>query len=145
MNEPNENGATSTPNDVAHDEKSDFQNFYKYYSNLLRTWLVAYGIGGPVILLTNDHLWAKVIEAGNQTIIGIMFLSGVGLQVFLAFLNKSLMWNLYFGYVSPGFRDKWPHRLSDKLSEQYWIDILIDGISIGLMAVATSLAFAALV
>lgn len=145
MNEPNENGITSTPNDVAHDEKSDFQNFYKYYSNLLRTWLVAYGIGGPVILLTNDNVWSRIVGSGNQVAIGVMFLLGVAMQVALALLNKTVNWNLYFGFVSPSFRDKWPHRLSDKLSEQYWIDILIDGISIGLMAIATALAFAALV
>jgi len=46
-------------------EREEYFKAYEEYSKVLRTWFVAYGIGGPVLLLTNETL-AKAIKASGQ-------------------------------------------------------------------------------
>ena len=45
-------------------KEGHFQN-YSDYSRTLRAWLVAYGIGGPVLFLTNDKVATRVAESGH--------------------------------------------------------------------------------
>ena len=73
-------------------EREEYFKAYEEYSKVLRTWFVAYGIGGPVLLLTNQTL-AKAIKASGQgKSLAALFLAGVALQVVLAALNKFSMW-----------------------------------------------------
>src|SRR5713101_4478781 len=75
------------------------EGFYKAYeehSRTLRAWLVAYGIGGPVLMLTNDHISLTLSGSGHARTIAILFLGGVVLQVLLTAVNKTAMWICYF-------------------------------------------------
>lgn len=74
------------------DSRSELYAAYDGYSRALRTWLVAYGIGAPVLLMTNDALWLAVAESGDAAWIGALFLVGVALQVVLTAVNKTAMW-----------------------------------------------------
>ena len=55
---------------------------------MLRLWLVAYGVGGPVLLLSSSEVTAKVVASGQAYLIVVPFLLGVPLQVVNAALNK---------------------------------------------------------
>ena len=68
---------------------------YAEYSKTLRTWLVAYGIGAPVLFLTNETLARTFVKSPQARIVAFSFLMGVLLQVFLALLNKNVMWVCY--------------------------------------------------
>ena len=114
-----------------------YYSAYQYHSNLLRTWLVAYGIGGPVLLFTNDSLWGQLRESGEVIFVGTLFLIGVACQIFLAGLNKTVMWTLYFGEGDPQFQEKCRYKIMAWLSGQIWIDLGFDIASMGLMAWAT--------
>jgi hypothetical protein len=122
-------------------ESEGYYKVYEEYSKVLRTWLVAYGIGAPVLLFTNDHLAEVIRRSHAATEIASFFLIGVGLQVLLAAVNKNVMWMLYWGAKHRGLQEKLWHRAAAIVSRQFWIDILIDLSSLVLFGCATLLAF----
>ena len=129
-------------NDVSLAESAKgYYSAYQYHSNLLRTWLVAYGIGGPVLLFTNESLWHQLKVSGEVIVIGTLFLIGVACQIFLAALNKAVMWTLYFGEGDLQFQKKRRYKIMAWLSGQIWIDLGFDIASMVLMAWATVTVF----
>jgi hypothetical protein len=118
---------------------------YEEYSRTLRNWLTAYGIGAPVILLSNEKIWLAVLASEKALLASAFFLGAVSIQVILAALNKSLMWALYFGTEHPEFRSRRRYRVADWFSEQFWFDFICDSISVILLAVATLLVIRAVV
>lgn len=118
------------------DADGHFQN-YSEYSKTLRSWLVAYGIGAPVLFLTNKDVSARVASSGHAVMITSFFLVGVALQIFLSVINKWAAWHMYKGAVDG------PHRVTKQfafwgwINEQSWIDFLIDLTSLFAFVVAT--------
>lgn len=79
--------------------------------------------------------------SGHARKIAICFLIGVALQVVLATANKATMWMLYRGEESEEFRLRKRYRISDWLSDQFWIDFLVDVLAMALFGYATYRAF----
>lgn len=119
-----------------------FYKSYSEYSKTLRTWFVAYGIGGPVVLLSNNTAWGWLVASGKVSRMGVLFLLGGVLQVVGALLNKHAMWYLYVGEYKPETKTNLSFRIADKYSDQGWIDVVIDLITLVLFAWATWVAFA---
>jgi hypothetical protein len=120
------------------------EGYYKSYaefSKTLRTWFVAYGIGGPVVLLSNNVAWGWLVKSGHASKMGLLFLIGGGLQVVGALLNKHVMWCLYFGELTPAKKGKRTYKIFDWYSDQDWIDVAIDLATLFFFAWATWLAF----
>lgn len=118
-----------------------FYATYDHYSKLLRTWLVAYGIGGPVLLLSSDSLLARLSESDSSRSIAAFFLIGVALQVLLASINKTVMWVCYYGELYPDYCSKRRYRFCAWASEQFWLDFVVDLASMILFGLATYEAF----
>ena len=119
-----------------HDHDGHFAN-YAEYSKTLRSWLVAYGIGAPVLLLLSKDAPAKVAQSEHIKLIVTLFLFGVALQIALALLNKWAAWNMYKGAYSEHLaRRSDPacdnHHLSGSykfwgfINRQSWVDMLVD-------------------
>ncbi len=117
---------------------------YESYAVNLRTWLVAYGIGGPVLFLNQSTVWSQLTAGGRAPVVAGLFLTGVCLQVLLATLNKTVMWVCYYGEVEPVNKAKWYYRWSEWLASAFWIDFLVDLASLAAFAWATTLVFLAL-
>jgi hypothetical protein len=117
---------------------------YKDHSNVLRTWLTAYGIGAPVLLLSQEKLWEKLGQAGNLREIAIVFLAGVAIQAMLAALNKYVMWSCYYGETSESYAKGWLFKVSQVVANQAWIDLLVDIVSIACFVWGTYLCFRSL-
>jgi hypothetical protein len=116
-------------------DREEYFKAYEEYSKVLRTWFVAYGIGGPVLLLTNETL-AKAIKASGQgKSLAALFLAGVAFV--LAALNKFSMWGIYFGELKVTFKSSRRYRVSHWYSEQFWIDFAVDVSTLILFALAT--------
>jgi hypothetical protein len=111
--------------EVDEDKAGHFQN-YADYSRTLRTWLVAYGIGGPVIFLTNDKVADRVAKSGHSQDIVALFLFGVGLQVVLSFINKWVAWHLYRGAEDAEYQETSKYKFWHAISEQSWLDLAVD-------------------
>lgn len=118
---------------------------YEEHAKTLRAWLVAYGIGGPVLIVTQEPVWRKLASSGHLRTTAVLFLLGVALQVLLAALNKSAMWACYFGELEPDFKRRRRYRFAHWLAERYSIDLICDLSAICLFGAATYLAFDALV
>jgi hypothetical protein len=127
----------SNAGDEAEDSSAELYAAYEEHSKTLRTWLVAYGVGAPVLLLTNDSIWKALAGSGTAPEIGTMFLIGAALQVSLAAINKAAMWVSYYGEIEPGYRTKTRYRLAHWVAQQFWIDLLIDLASMILFGMAT--------
>lgn len=98
-----------------------------------------------MLLLTNERIATALAQSGQARLIAVCFLVGVALQVVLAAINKSTMWILYWGQQSEVLRETRRYRIADWISEQFWIDFLVDIAAMTLFAYATYCAFAIVV
>lgn len=123
--------------DDSSDNSEELYAVYEGYAQTLRTWFVAYGIGGPVLFLSSDVLREQLVASGWAPTVSILFLMGVVLQVVLAAVNKTAMWGCYYGEIEPGFCGRWQHRTCCWVAKQFWIDLIVDVASLVLFAVGT--------
>lgn len=128
---------------------------YAEYSKTLRSWLVAYGIGGPVLLLVSKDAPAKLATSPNLNVIVSLFVIGVALQILLAFVNKWAAWQMYSGAFdrhreASGDSDCKMHhttrtyRAWNWINNQSWIDFLVDLGALTSFSIATWMAMKAL-
>ena len=110
---------------------------YADYARTLRAWLVAYGIGAPVIFLGNEKMWDVLRKSGKAGSIGPLFLVGVALQVVITFLNKFSMWALYYGEIEASVKNRWYYKAADWFSDKIIIDIVVDLATITILTLAT--------
>jgi hypothetical protein len=118
---PSESKAIKEENDA-----SDYFKVYQEYSKVLRTWFAAYGIGAPVLILTNEGISKAIKASGDSKCIASFFLIGVSLQVVLAVINKMTMWGMYYGEVNLKFKKSRSYIFADWLAVQFWMDIFVD-------------------
>lgn len=116
---------------------SEIYGSYEEYSKTLRTWFVAYGVGAPVIFLSNEALTKKVLGAPDSKCLIAAFFAGVVIQVILTIINKNIMWGCYYGEINTEFKSTRRYKTADWLSRQYWIDIIFDLISLTLLSYAS--------
>jgi hypothetical protein len=120
---------------------AELYSAYEDYSKTLRTWLVAYGVGAPVLFLTNERVSTLIAKSGLGRPIALMFLIGVALRILLAVVNKTAMWTCYYGEQNPDFKARRRWKVADWVSEQFWFDFAIDGLTVVLFSWATWCAF----
>ncbi len=58
-------------------QAEDYLEAYAEYSKVTRMWFVAYGIGAPVLFLTNDALLKILKKSGCARCVAGFFLAGV--------------------------------------------------------------------
>jgi hypothetical protein len=127
-------------------DEAQFLEAYGEYAKTLRAWLVAYGIGAPVLFFSNDKVSAKMAMAAETPLIAKLFLVGVTLQVVLAALNKTVMWACYHRERNLAIcKDQKFFTLMYWLSDQFWIDFVVDLATGGLFIYATWRTFSILV
>ena len=111
---------------------------YEQHMNTLRAWFVAYGVGGPVLFITQKEFASTLIGSGESRLVGVLFLVGVLLQALVALLNKWVNWGLYY-FDEDNEDDEKPklQTLCEKISSKVWIDIIADVATLILFSVAT--------
>ena len=122
-------------------QADQYFNVYAELSKTLRTWLVAYGIGAPIVLLTNASFSTVIRKAGDSKYIAGAFLLGVAAQVALAAINKISMWALYYGETQPAYKMTRRFKFAHLVSETFAIDFLLDIGAIVAFTWATWVAF----
>lgn len=116
---------------------------YVEYSRTLRAWLISYGIGAPVLFITQESLAKNILESGNAKCIIILFVFGVFFQVLIAFINKCINWIIYAQKnTSPENRCV---KLADKASNWFWLDIMFDVLTVIVFVLGTYLAVDAVI
>jgi len=110
---------------------------YRDYSKTLRTWFIAYGIGGPILFVSNKDIAVKVATAPEKSTITYLFLAGVIIQIFITLLNKWSNWAAYSLSLNPPMRLGKRDKLIIWFSDQCWIDILIDLLTLIVFVIGT--------
>ena len=99
---------------------------YAEYNCILRSWFVAFGIGGPALFLVEDSLRTALHASGETRRVVGLFLAGAAAQVLVAFLNKYANWYCYAGEDDAAFRRTRLYGFWQRLASQFWIDIFLD-------------------
>ncbi len=115
-------------------EAKDLFDNYAEYNRILRTWFVAYGIGGPVLFLMQDKVLAAIKASGSGRMIAGAFLTGVAAQVLVAIINK---WSTWYVYRDAEEGSAGAHRIAHWFTDQFWIDMACDIVSLVAFAFAT--------
>ena len=114
---------------------------YEEHMRTLRAWFVAYGVGGPVLFVTQQGFANAIIRSGESKLIGVLFLLGVLFQVLIALLNKWVNWGLYYYEDDPTSTRGRVHDFCESVSGQVWVDIAADALSLLLFTLATAKVF----
>lgn len=125
------------PIDPGKDEENAYFESYKSFSFTLRAWLIAYGVGAPV-LFASQAAFSEVLK-NKAAVLPILYayFFGVFLQIFAAFLYKASMWYIMWGANKPEFKSSYRYKFSGWVSEQLWLELLLDIGSIIFFAWAT--------
>ena len=107
---------------------------YSEYAKNLRIWLVAYGVGGPALILTQPSLYNHIWCSGHAHHIALAFLIGVAVQVLTALLYKAAAWHLY--YTKKHHREK-TQRWAELVESSSWIDVTADIVTLALFSYST--------
>ncbi len=118
-------------------QESGFYEAYAGFARNLRIWFIAYGVGGPVVFLTNEAAGQALLASGPARRIAYTVLAGVGLQILLALLYKTAMWYLYLGELDDSRKSWMLYKVSEWLSDSYWIELVSDAATLVLFGWAT--------
>jgi hypothetical protein len=111
-------------------EPDGYFNAYMEYNKALRNWLVGFGIGGPVLILSNVEISRRVLSCTNRSFIFWTFALGVFVQIIVASLNKYINWCEYDRLTPEKGKTSNNHEFIKKFADKIWIDVLADFISI---------------
>ena len=112
---------------------------YEKYATTLRAWLVAYGIGGPVLFVSNEKLTPVIRDSGKGWWIVSLFLLAVFVQVSGAAVNKWAAHNMYLGGLSARRRASKGYKCWESINKKTWIDGWADILAITSLVTATAL------
>jgi hypothetical protein len=132
------NPKLSAPDALPTPSEPYFSN-YADYSRTLRAWLVAYGVGGPVLFMTNEKVSDRIVKSGQAHLIIALFLIAVAVQVVGSFINKWAAWYVYRGHDDDAYQASKKYIRWAWINEQTWIDIGVDLVSMVLFAWGTVL------
>jgi len=119
-------------------EKEGHFKTYQEYNLILRAWFVSFGVAAPIIFLTNEDLYQKIIKLKDiWPCILYLFLIGLFLQVIIAFVNKTMNWHIYYGMEEKGHKNSCWYKASKWISNKYIIDFTIDLLTIMAFSWAT--------
>jgi hypothetical protein len=99
---------------------------YAEYNRILRSWFVAFGIGGLAMFLVEETLRDALIQSGQARSVIALFLVGVALQILIAGVNKYANWYCYAGEDDAGYQRTAAYRFWSALAQQFILDVLID-------------------
>ncbi len=111
------------------DPADSFKTYFEY-NKVLRTWFVAFGVGGPALFLVNEKIAERLAKFGLLRDVAALFLVGAAAQIIGALLNKITNWYSYIAAYEPHFKGTRRHKFAEWYTHAFWIDIWIDVITI---------------
>jgi hypothetical protein len=103
---------------------------YAEYNRILRSWFVAFGVGGLALFLLQSPVRETLLASGQTRTVVLLFLTGVTAQIVVAFLNKYANWYCYYGEDNPAFLQTALYRFWARIASQFWIDIILDVLTV---------------
>jgi hypothetical protein len=116
---------------------SGYYESYVHYARILRAWLVAYGVGVPVLLVSQRFIAEAIIRKGNGSLITWLFLAGVAVQIIEIFIYKYSQEYLYHDETGAELKNTRRLALAEWFSNAIWFEMLLDLISMALFICGT--------
>lgn len=110
---------------------------YLEYNKILRSWFVAFGVGGPALFMINPQIGKRLADTGELRFVSAMFLAGAGCLVFGAVINKISNWYVYRGANDSRYQNKQRYKFCRWLVHQFWLDVALDCATIAAFGFAT--------
>jgi len=117
-------------------EPDIFEQYWRHAS-ILRSWFIAFGIGGVILFISNPSAFESLSSDFKKSII-ILFLVGVLLQILLALLNKITHWYEYYGEKDKLFQETKRYKWSIIIANTISIDIITDLFTFGFFLTAVA-------
>ena len=114
---------------------------YAEYNRILRSWFVAFGVGGLALFLLESPVRETLFASGQTRVLVMLFLIGLTAQIVVAFLNKYANWHCYYGEDNPAYQRSRTYRFWSRISSQFWIDMIFDILTVGCFLVAIWMLF----
>lgn len=114
---------------------------YAEYNRILRSWFVAYGVGGLAIFLVEEKLRDALVRTGEVWLVTGLFLIGVAMQILIAGLNKYANWYCYYGEDEPGYQKTRAYRFWSWIARQFIFDVVVDIATAGCFFAAIVILF----
>ena len=118
-------------------KENDHREAYRHHAATLRNWYVAFGVGAPVLFLSNEDLWQKFASSDKFVAISSIFFMGVAFQILLAFFDKYANWVRYYELVTKN--NKPSHKIAEWWMHNDFLSIFLDIGSLVLFGIATFL------
>jgi hypothetical protein len=133
---------TRSTSPIRPDLKADYKEAYRYHASTLRNWYVAFGIGAPVLLLSNEYLWKKILASCHLDMICLTFSLGVAVQILLALFDKYASWINYYKSANGNLAlNEHLETVADCWMEDNFISIILDIGSLILFEFAAFITF----
>ena len=117
-------------------DREAYQQAYSDYNRTLRAWFVAFGVGGPVLFVTQESFRRLISDSPHSRLIISCFALAVVLQTVGAFINKWMNYYQLLGEEDSNFRKKRRWKVAHAIFRHEGVDIGIDLGSIILFAIA---------
>jgi hypothetical protein len=114
---------------------------YAEYNRILRSWFVAFGVGGLALFLLQSPVREALLASGQTRVVVSLFLTGVTAQIVVAFLNKYANWYCYYGEDNPDFLRTGLYQFWARIASQFWIDIILDVLTVSCFLAAIWVLF----
>ena len=121
-------------------EKTDYFEPYSHFARTLRIWFIAYGVGAPIAIFSNDTILQKLMAARVVQPAIWYFFAGIAIQIVMAMMWRTSMWYQYLAEDNADVKKTRRYRWSLWASEQYWLEVIPDLLTLGAFAWATVLA-----
>jgi len=135
----------ATPTENSNSEADHFLGPYLEHTKTLRGWYVGYGIGAPVVFISQPSIWSKVSKVGFGKSVLLYFLIGTSIQVILALINKYTNRASYYTEMNPKYNDYKIFKWFAWYSERFEFDLAVDIFSLFFFGRATWLVFKAFI
>jgi len=132
----NGNSHTEPTGQTETSEAPEYFEQYWRYSTVVRNWLVAFGGGCCVLLISEKADIFREVSTQKKVDIVFWLLVGVILQILLAILNKYIHWCVYRGKEDEKFSKGRCFEMACKICNWIWIDVLVDALTVIFFALA---------
>jgi len=116
---------------------------YVRHADILRTWFVAYGVGGIVLFFAKDTAFTS-IPKDVRLYISEWFMIAVAAQVVLAFFNKVYNFHLYQKSLIKPKTVLTEKDVRNNSRYFYFVDVLLDVVTVVSFAMASFSLFLAI-
>src|SRR5262245_32678936 len=113
-----------------HKVETGYEEPYLVFARTLRTWFVAYGIGGPLVFLNQEKLLDRLVRSGQAQFVAGCFLGGVAIQIGTSIVYKAAMWHLYRAEYDDSVKKRLLYSFFDWVSEAFWLEFALDALTL---------------